>query len=227
MLRIQPYVNPDCYPSVEECLNRSKALAMADAILSLHDRENGYYSFEQNWRPGQHIAFMWDGSGDDYSALFIGDGVIYRALEHENGLTRKAWIAAERELLDLVPDVYKDFYAIRGMPSERAGTITETGWFDLSQNKWVIPRPITNHSFPSDSPLKLLFSDRPAIDVTCWAISYYEEDVPLSAVRRIFALEPLTQELVSSIRNYDLNDLRLDAEKIGYPVAKSGSAQQG
>ncbi len=53
-----------------------------------------------------------------------------------------------------------------------------------------------------------------------FAEDYYEIDVDVAAVRRIMALRPLTQELVTGLNDaVRMADLAKDVADIGYPVA--------
>jgi hypothetical protein len=50
-----------------------------------------------------------------------------------------------------------------------------------------------------------------------WAGEYYEREVPLAAVRSIYAHQPLNQRLVSELNEeLRLSDLMSDVEEIGY-----------
>jgi hypothetical protein len=68
--------------------------------------------------------------------------------------------------------------------------------------------------------------ESPALDGTtaiagvAHASEYFEVDVPIRAVARMFQLEPLTPALATEIRaGANLADLASDLEEIGYPIA--------
>jgi hypothetical protein len=64
----------------------SQSLAVLDAVMSA-EREYRYYSFDAQFRPGQAVASMDNGSGDEYSITFTGDGAFLRGFDHESPLS--------------------------------------------------------------------------------------------------------------------------------------------
>jgi hypothetical protein len=56
-------------PSISELQRQSQAIAMLDAILS-PEWKYRYYSFNSKWGPGEMMASMRNGTGDDYFILF-------------------------------------------------------------------------------------------------------------------------------------------------------------
>jgi hypothetical protein len=54
-------------PDIPVVRDRSRSLAMLDAILS-PEWEYRYYSFNAAWGPAQELASMRNGSGDDYGS---------------------------------------------------------------------------------------------------------------------------------------------------------------
>jgi hypothetical protein len=63
-------------PDIAVVRDRSRSLAMLDAILS-PEWEYRYYSFDATWGPEDELASMRNGTGDDYAIVFspaLGSG---------------------------------------------------------------------------------------------------------------------------------------------------------
>jgi hypothetical protein len=59
---------------------------MLDAILS-PEWEDRYYSFNSKWGPGEILASMRDGSGDEYFTLLSPGGAILKGFAHESPMS--------------------------------------------------------------------------------------------------------------------------------------------
>ena len=58
---------------------------MLDAIIP--EWEYRYYSFNAHWGPGEVLASMRNGSGDEYYLLFSSAGAILKRFAHEAPMT--------------------------------------------------------------------------------------------------------------------------------------------
>ncbi|WP_234421977.1 hypothetical protein [Streptomyces sp. CB00316] len=63
---------------------RCRALALLDAIL---DADAPTHSFVSDWREGIDLAFMDNGSGDQYAVVFDPAGVFLYGFDHESDAT--------------------------------------------------------------------------------------------------------------------------------------------
>lgn len=73
-------------PGIEVVRRWSQSLAVLDAILSA-DRGYRYFCFDEEFGPGQALASMRNGSGDEYSITFTSDGAFVRGFDHESPLS--------------------------------------------------------------------------------------------------------------------------------------------
>ena len=65
----------------------SKALAVLDMIME-PDPGYRYYSYQSAWGPAEDLASMQNGSGDEYSIVFLADGAAYaRGFDHESPMS--------------------------------------------------------------------------------------------------------------------------------------------
>jgi hypothetical protein len=95
-------------PEISTVRDRSRAMAMLDAILS-PDWESRFYSFDSRWSPTDKMASMRDGSGNDYSIVFTAAGAYARGFDHESPMSpyRVTPLAPWPGLLDVVPEVFR------------------------------------------------------------------------------------------------------------------------
>ncbi|MCW2914408.1 MAG: hypothetical protein JWN52_2476 [Actinomycetia bacterium] len=61
-------------------------MAMLEAILS-PEWEDRVYSFDAHWGPGQQMASMRSGSGDEYSIVFSLAGAYIRGFDHKSPMS--------------------------------------------------------------------------------------------------------------------------------------------
>jgi hypothetical protein len=188
-------------PGPEELLQRSQALAMCDAIMS-PAWEDRYYSVDSRWNTdrAERMASMRNGSGDDYSIVFSPAGVFIRGLDHE-----------APESPGLFDDVPAGFADLVSEPAFSHGS-NICLWREAGDSRW--------HGRGLDEAawlFELLAAGTPEA-YREFAEDHYEEDVDLGAVTGVFALRPLTGELVRRL-NPDVTVAYLadDIAEIDYP----------
>ncbi|WTW99993.1 hypothetical protein OG216_44530 [Streptomycetaceae bacterium NBC_01309] len=209
-------------PDIAELKNRSRALAMLDAVMS-PDWESRYYSFDSHWSPQEEMASMRNGSGDDYAMVFSPAGVFARGYDHESPMDR-----ASRPWPDLVDSVPESLVAQVTEPAfchpDGTPRMTVCFWREVHDDAWhcgdvALP---TGHGPDADGADRLfdvLVDGRPEA-YREFAEDYYETEVDLDAVRRVYALQPLTVDLVARLNpETSLHDLADDRTQIGYPLA--------
>jgi hypothetical protein len=199
-------------PSIEDLMRQSKALAMLDAILS-PEWEYRYYSFNSKWSPGEMMASMRNGSGDGYFILFAEHGAAIKGFDHEAVMS--PWVADPPAtwpgMYDGVPAAFSSFLD--------EPDVTFCVWRQHCDAAWqcgVSEFPAGDD--PDGSEWMLAILDGDPATYQAFAREYYEVDVPLEAVQRVYDHAPLTDELVRAM-NDDLTaeSLEADALEIGYP----------
>jgi hypothetical protein len=73
----------DRLPAIAVVRRWSQSLAVLDAIMSA-EWDYRYFSFDTQFGPGQALASMRNGSGDEYSITFTGEGAFLRGFDHES-----------------------------------------------------------------------------------------------------------------------------------------------
>jgi hypothetical protein len=192
-------------------------MAMLDAILS-REWKYRYYSFNARWSRGEQMGSMRDGCGDDFFALFNAAGCFFKGFAHEAPMSpygrrpKRIW----RGVLDSVP---AEFAACLKEPAFSMEDTTFCIWRRYTDGSWqrgAIHFPTGADPDGSGSLLSAL--DGQPASYKAWAEDYYEQVVPLAAVRHVYAHKPLTDNLVQRLNpEVTLEELAADIEEIGYP----------
>ena len=170
-----------------ELERRCRALAMLEAILS-PDWEYRYYSFNQHWAPGQRMASMRDGCGDDWFLLFRDGRAFLKGFEKE----------APRLIGAILPPELRD-------PAFSPEEITWWAWWDGSWRGDTASRHLA------------VLDGNPAT-YAAWASEYYETEVDPALVGEVYRGAALTEALVQGLNpEVTLASLREDCEETGYP----------
>jgi len=190
---------------------------MLDAILS-PEWESRYYSFKTAWGPGEQMASMRNGSGDDYFILFNSAGAIIKGFDHEAPMTPYR-VDPQRLWPGLYEGVPAGFESFLQEPAFSIDDATFCIWRLLDDSVWRCGvADFADGSDPDGSQWMLGIFDLLPTSYRAFAEDYYEVDVSLDAVERIYNHLPLSDEVVAAL-NPDLRaqDLASDAEEIGYP----------
>jgi hypothetical protein len=200
-------------------------MAMLDAIMS-PEWVLRYYSFDRRWSQGEEMASMRNGSGDEYSIVFSPAGAYARGFDHESPMSPYRVVPPTPwpGLFDLVPEVFHSQVTQPAFSNEDGVPLaTVCFWREYGDFQW---RTGTIPSLPDgvadDGSAEWLFDvlldGRPEAYQE-FAEEYYEVTVDLEAVRSIYALQPLTQRIVSALNpEVDLAGLEEDLAAIGYPA---------
>lgn len=190
---------------------------MLDAILS-PEWDYRYYSYNASWGPGEEMANMRDGSGDEWFILFDPHGAALKGFAHETSAdTVDRFVQAMRAQ---VPDVFSSFlhevaFDIDHSTFSLWRRNTDSGWSAVTTDKGL-----WEHADEGDGAAELLalLDGRPG-SYQAWAEEYYEHAVDLSVVQAIYAHTPLTAALVQQL-NPDLllEEAQEFAQEIGYPL---------
>ncbi|MFF1869963.1 hypothetical protein [Streptomyces sp. CB03911] len=213
-------------PSVPELRDHCRALATLDAVLS-PDWESWYHSFDSTWGEGEEMASMRNGQGDEYSVVLTAGGAYIRGFAHESAMSpyRPGRDGAPWPgVLDEVPPVFRPQVEEPAFSDEDdVPVVTVCLWRENTDDHWrhgTIRFPAGTSDPDGAEGLFELLVDRSPEAYRRWAEDYYEVPVDLAAVRHVYALRPLTAEVVAALNDeLDLADLAGDLAEIGYPQA--------
>lgn len=211
-------------PEISRVREISQAIAMLDAILS-PAWSSRYFSFDTAWGPGEAMASMRNGSGDEYSIVFSAAGACARGFDHESPMSpyRMQPCTAWSGLLNTVPAAVRSVVEEPAFSDEN-GTLLATVvfWRETSDPAWlcgdvVLPASSVDPD-GADELFQVLADGRPEAYQE-FAQDYYEVDVDLRPVRHAYALRPLTRSVVAALNpDLDLGVLEPDRKQIGYPA---------
>jgi len=194
-------------PSIPELRRRTQSLAMLDAILC-PEWEDRYYSFNSAWGPGEEMASMRNGSGDDWFLLLDHAGAALKGFAHE---------LSDGPLLshNIQAHVPADFSSFLNEPAFSMQYATFCYWRKAGDNFWskVDGGPDDDGA---DEMLALLVSGPSGYKE--WAEDYFEVPVALDAVTALFAHQPLTDSIILALNpDADIDFAHGQAQEIGYP----------
>lgn len=215
-------------PEVSVVRDRSRAMAMLDAILSPR-RDFRYYSFDARWSPSEELASMRDGSGNEYSIVLSTAGAYARGFDHESPMSPfRDWpLAPWPGLFETVPDVFRPYVnepAFSAADEDKTPLATVVFWREQSGTEWEcglveIPADGIEDADGADRLFDVLVDGR-AEAYRKFAVEYYEVELGLETIRHVYALRPLSPGIVAALNpDVSLADLAEDIAEIGYPVA--------
>jgi hypothetical protein len=208
-------LNPKHLFSINDIRGRAKALAILDAIVS-PEWEDRYYSYDKNWSDDEEMASMRNGSGDEWFILFAPFGVAIKGLDHESKVADNSDF--KKEIAIQLPASFEPFY---NEPAFGMDSISYCYWCELDAPYWKkVIHPddeFSNESDGSIEHLSLLYEKTSSY--LEFADCYYEIELPLNIVEKIYALTPLTNQMVKSLNgNLGFETAIEFAKEIGYPI---------
>ncbi|MCI3270322.1 hypothetical protein [Streptomyces cylindrosporus] len=212
-------------PSVSALRDRCRAMAVLEAILS-PEWGDRYHSYDHRWAPGVELASMRDGSGDEYSVVFTPEGTYIRGFAHESPMSPYQADGPWPGVVDTVPQPLRGwvtepaFCDEHGMP-----VVTACLWREPADEVWrtgEVEYPDDPDPDGANDLFRLLVAPEPlaAEAFREFAEDYYGEPLDPAALRHVYELRPLTEEIVTVLNSAStLADVAGDAAAAGYPVA--------
>lgn len=232
--------NLSLLPNSTELRKICKRISVLEAILC-PEWEYRYYSYQKGWSDNEEFCGMRNGQGDQLLILFSSVGTCINGFAHESSSNgwrqvkseeRKSfigkWFGTKKEahtdlvqnisngILDGLPDIFDKF--IYGEPVKSVGT-TFCIWQTNVDYHWRtgnLDLPDDEYKDGSSDLLELL--DGEPTTYKNWAEEYYDLELDLEVISRIFNGETVTKELVDRLNPglEDLEKLKADLDEIGY-----------
>ncbi|MEU3208462.1 hypothetical protein ABZ702_32255 [Streptomyces cyaneofuscatus] len=209
-------------PGISPLHDLCRSLAMLDAILC-PEWDRRWHSFDAYWSPTEAMASMRDGAGGEYSLVFSAAGVYVRGFDHESPMSPYVDDGPWPGVLDEVPAVFRDYVDEPSFTDESGlPVVTACLWRESTDDRWragSIEFPEEGEdSDGADWLFQLLTTGTPE-SYQEWAEDHFEVRLDLEAVRHVYALRPLTDELVAALNPRRVPaELAEDIKEIGYPV---------
>jgi hypothetical protein len=204
------------FPPPDALKRIMQSLAMLDAIVE-EEWQYRYFSFDAGWAPDTQMGSMRNGQGDDLFAVFDRAGCFIRGFDHESAMS--PWASKPPKIwpgvLDHVP---KQFSSSLTEPAFHMADTTFCIWFPWDDQAWrqgEIAYPAA--SDPDGASWMLSYYVGGPQTYHDFAEFYYEVDIPVEAIARVYAHEPLSPALIQALgsqRPYD--QLVVEAAAIGY-----------
>ncbi|MGW6286746.1 hypothetical protein [Streptomyces sp. NPDC055107] len=209
-------------PGISALTDLCRSLAMLDAILC-PEWADRWHGFDARWSPTEAMASMRDGSGGEYSVVFSADGAYARGFDHESPMSPYVEDGPWPGVLDEVPAVFRR-YVDEPLFTDESGmpVVTACLWRASDDDRWragAVEFPEDGEdSDGADWLFQLLVTGTPE-SYQEWAEDHFEVPVDLEAVTHVYALRPLTDEVVAALApERTAAGLAADVKEIGYPV---------
>lgn len=184
-------------PPTPDLLNRVKSLAALDLIMA-PAWEDRCYSFNSTWSETLQMACMKNGSGDEWWLVFHSDG--WAALKGLD-LESPAYASGRDKLSNMLHQSFP--LDCEEFSQEPAFCWAATSFAALQHRldaEWTWFRDRTPFANLDGSEAKLLeILTAPPGYYTDFASDYYETDLPAELVEHVYALEPITQDVVATL----------------------------
>jgi hypothetical protein len=185
------------------------------------DWESRFFSFDSRWGPEEEMASMRNGSGDAYSIVFSPAGAFIRGFDHESVMSPYRSGQTWPGLVATVPDTFASSLNEPAF-SHKDGVLEATVclWRQHDDDRWHtgdIELPAGDDPDGANWLFEALL-DETGMAYRSFAEEYYETSVHAETVAEIFALGPLTDDLVQRLNpDATVADLAEDLAEIGYP----------
>jgi hypothetical protein len=213
-------------PAIGVVRRWSQSLAVLDAIMCA-DWQYRYFSFDAEFAPGQALASMRNGSGDEYSITFSDQGAFLRGFDHESPLS---------PFIQTPPALWPGILA--GLPAALATTAEEPAltlrsvpmvtvalWRLDGDKQWhhgqiaYLDAWANEYADPDGSDWLFAQLDGRGESYVQYASEYFKRQLPAETVTAVIEHHPLTAALVRSLNpEWSHHDLTADLNRIGYPA---------
>ena len=199
-------------PDIDSLAALHQSLAVLDAILC-PEWEFRYFSFNDRWEGDEKLGWMRNGEGDDWLALFNGQGAILKGYAHDCPMAQESpWPG----VLDSVPEAFGSFLS---EPAFSGSATTFCVWRLYEDGTWQVGDvTFPAGDDPDGSERLLTFLDGDPRTYKRWSDEYFGRSVDAEAIERIYRREPLSRGLAQALNpEVDYRELVGEVGEIGYP----------
>ncbi|MFF8263256.1 hypothetical protein [Streptomyces virginiae] len=213
-------------PDVEILRDRRLALAVLETVMDTRDQ---FFAYAADWSETESAALMDNGSGDDYAIVFSAAGAYARGFAHESRMS--PWGGEDVEvwpgLVEAVPEVFHPYVTEPAFCDDDGEgpvpRVTVVFWREATDEVWhtgpvEIPDDPGGYGDGAQDLFEVLAAGTPEA-YRDFAEDYHERSVDLDAVRHVYAVRPLTAEVVKAL-NPEADPVAVAAAvaSTGYPV---------
>ncbi|MGO4456597.1 hypothetical protein AB4039_04605 [Streptomyces sp. M-16] len=208
-------------PDVPVLRDVCRSIAMLEAVLN--PSGDRYYSFSRDWSETEEIASMRNGSGDEFDIIFAAAGAYVRGFDHESPMSPYVDDEPWPGVVDSVPGVFQAYVEEPAFTDEGMPVVTACIWREMGSDSWQAGE-ITfpeGHADPDGSGWLFQLLTEPTPEAfQRFAEDYYETTIDINALRHVYAQQPLTRELITSLNSgVDMAHVVREAAAIGYAIS--------
>ncbi|MDB6024439.1 MAG: hypothetical protein JWM68_662 [Verrucomicrobiales bacterium] len=207
-------------PPINLLINRCRALSALDLILS-PEWQYRFYSFNAHWSDQEQMASMRDGCGNEWWIVFHREGwSALKGLGHESSAWSEHGEKISAALQQSFPPAFKEFST---EPAFRWNETSFAYFHAVGGGGWTRVNDLAGYPTDETGEKELLehLVGSPS-DYAQFASDYYETEVDPRVVAQVFALHPITPQIITSLNSSTLLKDIVDElqNEIGYPRAK-------
>ncbi|THA85784.1 hypothetical protein [Streptomyces sp. A0592] len=213
-------------PGIPALRDRCRALAVLETVM---DPWEQFFAYAADWSETEEAALMDNRSGDDYAIVFSEAGAYARGFAHESLMS--PWGGEDVEvwpgLVDAVPEAFRPYVTEPAFCDDDGDgpvpRVTVVFWREAADEAWhtgpvKIPQSPGGYGDGARDLFEVLAAGTPEA-YRDFAEEYYERSVDLEAIRHVFALRPLTGDVVKALNpEADLGVVTGAVAATGYPV---------
>ncbi|MER6489336.1 hypothetical protein V6P99_20050 [Streptomyces virginiae] len=213
-------------PDVPALRDRCRALAVLETVMDTRDQ---FFAYDADWSETEEAALMDNGSGDDYAIVFSAAGAYARGFAHESRMS--PWGGEDVEvwpgLVDAVPEVFRPHVTEPAFCDDDGDgpvpRVTVVFWREAADGAWrtgpvEIPESPGGYGDGARDLFEVLVAGTPEA-YRDFAEDYHERSVDLDAIRHVYALRPLTAEVIKTLNpEADPAVVAAAVAATGYPV---------
>ncbi|GAA4625639.1 hypothetical protein [Cellulomonas oligotrophica] len=194
---------------------------MLDAVMS-PARAARYFTFDGHWGPGEELAAMRNGSGDEWSIVFSAAGALVLGFDHESEMSPAVTGHLWPGLVEEVPEAFARHLDEPSFGLDGTLLATVCLWRRADDTRWCsgeITYPPEADGDPDGATFlfEVLLDETPGTYQE-FSEEYYEKTVDTGAVQAVLTLEPMTADLALRLNpDVDLGALGRDAADPGWP----------
>ncbi|WP_043194289.1 hypothetical protein [Streptomyces sp. NRRL F-2664] len=188
-------------PDVPVLRDRCRALAALDALIGGPGTRS--FDYDPAWGPGTEAGLMHNGSGDEYTILFTPDGVFGRGFDHESSMSpyTNEDMALWPGLVDTLPEVFRPLLDEPAFCDDGVQVATVVFWREAHDTAWragPVEYPSEYDGDGTGHLFRVLAAGTPEA-YRDFAERFHGRPLDLDAIRHVFALRPVTDDVVEAL----------------------------
>ena len=199
-------------PDIQKLKQLCKSISALELIME-QEWEIRYYSYNPSWDVDEEVFEMKNGCGEEMLILFSKHGAVISGVNNECF----DWENDSPKIENLakgLPKQFDDFIYNEPIKTRKS---TFCIWRTIADSEWQTGETIE----PDGSEDILYLLDGNPEKYVEFCEDYYEKEIPLDIVERIYQAEPISLEMIyklnDEIEDEDIEIIKNELEEIKYP----------